>query len=229
MGGPMKRFLMLVAALLVADASFAASASTPGAQLTEEAQSDRNFRLYRANIINNYAVKTAPGAADSSIAWELNGANRLSFRFYPIVSDSAGHVLWQRVFIRVSYGDGATTDSTGHFPPLQITSDAAGDSIGPFIRFQPHYQTSTTAPNAILFSQPGEIAIDVPPYDKLGHDYVTIRLPDSHQPPEGALTFSLRARVGYVQMNTTIRGATTNAIDTKWTMAYRFDAVGGRE
>lgn len=177
--------------------------------------------LSASNIINNYASKTAPGVADSSIAYPLNGAKNLSIRLYTTANDSAAAIKHQLLYLSWRYGTGTVADSTGGFPQVTLrspgnVSGGAADTV---------YAATASgwlygSRDAIFNAQAGEVVVQCQTVATAGQRYVTIDLPP---PAHGETHISIRTRTGPVQYYTgPLNGA------SKWTMGTRVDVRGTR-
>jgi hypothetical protein len=231
----MKRFAeaLCIALILCASwscAAWAASASTPGANLTEEARPDRSFLYRYNNIINNAAVPgTLPGSADSSINYPCAGASRITLRLYAVASDSAsaGVVMWQLLFIQPRFGDGVTNDSTGALPPFRKVTSGVADTVS--IQSQPGNGATF---DFTRYAIKGETVVKVPPlattstYGTNGQLYGSI----DFAVPVGAQYVSFRLRPGMMAYlsngATATRASAFGASGQK--MLYRIDYFAGR-
>jgi hypothetical protein len=217
MEAPMKRFLtsLLVAIAIAAPTlALADAATTPGANLVELALSDRLWRGYDAGIISNGTNGIAAGAMDSSIMRPLKGAGCMTLRIWPVVSDSAGAVVKQWLFLQMRYGEGLTNDSTGALPLVRLRAPADRDTFS--------IDPGGISPAGFLYEPlVGEIAIGIPPYTKISQKYFEVELP---APPPGAVTYSLRARVGA----TYLKNGNAAGAWAKGNMKLRIDARRGR-
>jgi hypothetical protein len=208
--------------------------STAGSMSVEEVAKDRNFYLRAANIINNYQSATAVGSADSSAMQPLNGANFLRAILYPTVSDSASAVRGQIVYVSIRFGFGTANDSAsaipGQAPRLdQISANLflPADSLLSVMEAGTTYQGQAVA-NNILRAEVGEIAVLIPPYDKMGSKrYFYVDLPQRC----GEQYASLRVRYGPYVVYTTggnlYYRTGLNAV-TPITTPMRADLIGGR-
>lgn len=181
--------------------------------------------LDQSNIINNYAAKTAPGVADSSAAWPINGAKNISLRLYTTANDStSGVVKYQILFLQVRYGSGTVADSSGAFPQVTLRSPGSAASLVVAVTDTIDASTAAGQPygsrDAMYSAQVGEIVVKCQPVLIAGQRYFTVALPP---PPAGETHISVRARVGPVVYYT---GA--YSVASKWTMGVRVDVKGTR-
>lgn len=205
--------LAVVMGLACAHMAFAASASTPGAQLTEEALPDRSLRVYWPDVVNNYATGTAPGSADSSLAFSIAGVSCQTIRVWLVVSDSASAVVNQTLFVKLKYGEGTAVDSTGNLVLIPLNAPGTVDTITVDVG-------AISAAGMLYDPLAGERAVNLPPYDKASQKYFEIVMPP---PPPGAKFAALFMRPG----RTLLRNNAMAGAWAKGNMKYRGDYRGG--
>jgi hypothetical protein len=148
------------------------------------------------------------------------------------VSDSATSVRGQIFYVSIRFGFGTANDSSGSIPGGTPRLDAipanvlVPDSL--LAVMDAGIGQGQAVPNYILRAEVGEIAVLVPPYDKMGSKrYFYVDLPEARGEPYG----SLRIRYGpYVVLTTggnLIYRSTLNAANPI-TTPCRADLTGGR-